>query len=150
MPPPLPVPPPPLPPPSSSAVRKKKYHKKRLSARMKTLSHEYARAITLSQCDLYTGGGVRWGKHMFANKRASFFPLLISSSPLFIYLAGVVKVPAAVVYGDPAALREAAPPTTAKLPSPHYGDKTGERSPPPPPPDLTSFDLKRLFFCFVV
>lgn len=25
---------------------------------MRTRSHEYARAITLSQCDLYTGGGV--------------------------------------------------------------------------------------------
>lgn len=71
---------------------------------MKTLSHEYAGVITLSQCDLYTGG-IRWGKHMFANKSTSF-PLLISSSPLLIYLAGVVKVPTAVVYGDPVALRE--------------------------------------------
>lgn len=71
---------------------------------MKTLRHEYAGAITLPQRDLYTRG-VRWGKHMFANKSASF-SLLISSSPLLIYLAGVVKVPTAVVYGDPVALRE--------------------------------------------
>lgn len=68
---------------------------------MKTRSHEYAGAITLPQCDLYTGGARR-GKHMFANKSASF-PLLISSSPLLIYLAGIVKVPTAVVYGDPVA-----------------------------------------------
>lgn len=57
---------------------------------MKTRSHEYAGAITLSQCDLYTrGGGVR-AKHMFSNKSAPFFFLLPLSETL-IYLPGLVK-----------------------------------------------------------
>lgn len=54
---------------------------------MKTRSHEYAGAITLSRCDLYTwGGGVR-AKHMFSNKSAPFFSL----SATLIYLPGLVK-----------------------------------------------------------